>query len=374
MKLKKIIYLLSLCLVALSACSDEESLELKSEDKTIQIKLGEEYTISPQVSIEEASYKWVMDGEVISDQSFYIFNGTKIGKFNIHFEAYNDGGKFEQEYELVVYKIRESGKESSPYLSEIIEFKPAPGQFTNEDGYMDATKILGKPEYNMISLGGFGGYVTAAFDHTVVNRTGKEIMVYGNPFENWSEPGIVMVSFDYNGNGKADDEWYELAGSDYSAEGTIHNYEITYTNPKKEYTEVEWTDNQGNSGVIKTNQWHTGHNYYPEFIDEQESVTFTGTLLSNNVTEDPTNPNWDGSPRIGVPEREWGYADNYSREYQNLKVNTFDIEWAVNAKGEKVELPGVDFIKVYTAMNADAKICGEVSTEVMGAADMLLLE
>lgn len=42
---------------------------------------------------------------------------------------------------------------------------------------------------------------------------------------------IVMVSYDTNMNGKPDDEWYELAGSEYYKPTTIHNYSITYTRP-----------------------------------------------------------------------------------------------------------------------------------------------
>ena len=38
-----------------------------------------------------------------------------------------------------------------------------------------------------------------------------------------SEPGIVLVSKDTNGNGLADDEWYELAGSEYNSPATTKN-------------------------------------------------------------------------------------------------------------------------------------------------------
>ena len=71
---------------------------------------------------------------------------------------------------------------------------------------------------------------------------------------------------------------------------------------------------------------------------------------------------------------EKGYVDNYSEEYDELKGNKLDISWAVDNEGEKVNLPGVDFIKVYTAVNIDGGILGEASTEIMGAADLRLLE
>ena len=65
------------------------------------------------------------------------------------------------------------------------------------------------------------------FDHTVINVKGKkDFMILGNSFYSdlpeyqekkggSCEPGIVMVSFDTNQNGLPDDEWYELAGSEY---------------------------------------------------------------------------------------------------------------------------------------------------------------
>ena len=57
----------------------------------------------------------------------------------------------------------------------------------------------------MISLGGYGGYVTFGFDHTVINIPGeKDFRIWGNAFYELlnpdqrggsAEPGIVMVSY-----------------------------------------------------------------------------------------------------------------------------------------------------------------------------------
>ena len=43
-----------------------------------------------------------------------------------------------------------------------------------------------------------------------------------------SEPALVFVSHDDNGNGLPDDKWYELAGSEYGKTGTWSNYTVTY--------------------------------------------------------------------------------------------------------------------------------------------------
>ena len=50
----------------------------------------------------------------------------------------------------------------------------------------------------MIHLGGFGGYVTFRFDHTVANGEGADFKILGNTFAGSSEPGIIMVAWDKN--------------------------------------------------------------------------------------------------------------------------------------------------------------------------------
>ena len=120
---------------------------------------------------------------------------------------------------------------------------PAPGQFINtmplyEEGddaaamVRKCTEALADNNGGMVSLGGYGGYITFHFDHSVKNVEGEyDIYIKGNAMDNGSEPGIVMVSKDTNGNGLPDDEWYELSGSaDVDSIGKVkYGYEITYT-------------------------------------------------------------------------------------------------------------------------------------------------
>ena len=51
----------------------------------------------------------------------------------------------------------------------------------------------------------------------------------------------------------------------------------------------------------------------------------------------------------------WGYADNHPND--SIGLNSFDIGWAVDSQGNKVSLPGADFIRVYTGVN---QYCGWV--------------
>jgi len=376
MKLFNSFFAISLLALFLVSCSDdnEEEVVLPNEDINLQLELGNKIDLKPEtteLSNDDVFFEWTMNGEVVSNTKNYSFAADKVGTYQIEFLGKTSNMMMQKTYEILVYRLRGITDSSSAYLSSILEYKPAPGQFINKGfGLMaDALDMVGKPKANLCTLGGFGGYISASFDHSILNKKGSDLVVYGNAFAGSSEPGIVMVSFDYNANGKADDEWYELAGSEYNAEKTIHNYEITYTNPHG-YKDVPWTDNQGNSGVVKINEYHL-QPYFPEFLDA-ETLTFKGTLL-----ETKTDLNYQHSTYGTIVynlAREWGYVDNYSIEYPALKGNEFDFDWAVDNEGNKVELPGVDFIKIYTATNTDGGCLGENSTEIMGAGDLSMLK
>jgi hypothetical protein len=265
---------------------------------------------------------------------------------------------------------KENTDTGTRFISKVFEYLPAPGQFINEDGIgtMAAAQSLVGNKDNLVSLGAYGGYIIFGFDHSVANREGYDIAVYGNAVggvNEWSEPGIVMVSQDKNGNGLPDDDWYELTGSEYTNGSTIKNYSITYYNPKAA-ADVPWKDNQGNSGAVLFNGAHN-HPYYPSFAANQDSVTFKGSLLQNTFGL-PAG----GSIYInkGYP---WGYSDNYSTtdSYPDNSYNSFDISRAVDATGGKVNLAKVDFVKAYTAQNHPGNAAlGEISTELRGAADL----
>ena len=130
-------------------------------------------------------------------------------------------------------------QEHSKYLHAVDEYQPAPGQFVNElpeyELGDDAAAMAAKCTESlttggMVSLGGFGGYITFHFDHSISNVPGKrDFYISGNGYNGNSEPGIVMVMRDNNANGLPDDTWYELAGSaDTDSIGkVIYNYSIS---------------------------------------------------------------------------------------------------------------------------------------------------
>ncbi|MCC8088238.1 MAG: cell surface protein [Rikenellaceae bacterium] len=263
------------------------------------------------------------------------------------------------------------GYDSSKWISEIIEYRPAPGQFINTaSGTQEAANSIIGGE-GLVSLGGFGGYIIFRFDHTVLNQDGYDFAIKGNAFNGSSEPGIVMVSFDANGNGIADDEWYELAGENH--EDAVKNYQITYRKPTQTDTaeNIYWEDNAGGSGYINTENLESFHSqsFWPKFISgDPEELMFSGTLLENLV-----DAYENGSYYLAAAGK--GYADNYSGDYTTVvngdedtgNSNKFDISDAIDGEGNRVKLEGVDFIKVYTAQNEQAGHLGESSTEIRGA-------
>lgn len=257
--------------------------------------------------------------------------------------------------------FREVTSSSSKYISKIVSYNPAPGQFINTSvgNTQGAASIVGGTD-GLVSLGAFGGNIVFMFDHTVVNNSGDDFTILANAFDNSSELGIVRVSFDANGNGIADDVWYELYGSEHNSALTKRDYTITYSKPSNTTTAspISWLDSQGSTGMLLTTA--TSNNcYYPVFSTIEQTLSFTGTLLPNNSYQSVDK---NGYRPVGK-----GYVDNFSTEYTMDMGNRFDISNARDESGNKVSLKGIDFIMVYTAIYNCFDNIGEASTEIRGA-------
>ena len=265
----------------------------------------------------------------------------------------------------------------SKYIQAVDEYLPAPGQFVNtmpvgEAGDSPATMAAKCSEYisgeqsSPITLGAYGGYVTFHFDHSIANIPGRrDLYIKGNAYVGNSEPGVVMVSKDVNGNGLPDDPWYEIAGSaDSDSAGlVVYDYEITYTpNPLGDIT---WTDNQGHQGTVDRNSFHD-QEYFP--IWHEGALTFHGTLLPRNAENQGSN----GSEYWVLSTFRYGYADNAPNS--DVESCSIDLSWAVDANRQPVALDFVDFVRVYNGENQKCGWIGETSTEVSGAEDLHLEE
>lgn len=345
-----------------------------------------------------AEYQWTVqtpDGKdsLLSTNIDCLFLARNEGKYDLTFRIIDPEAPYTFKFKVIV--VHEE-VEYSPYLARVYQYRPAPGQFVNampiyEEGDTE-TKMCKKAEQDlsgkndvMVSLGAYGGYITFGFDHTVINVKGeKDFAIFGNSFYELTdsgkkggsaEPGIVLVAYDRNMNGKPDeDEWYELAGSEYYKPTTIKRYEITYHRPdpdKKPMPDITgslsdteyipWRDNQGETGFVAKNDFHK-QDYYPKWIKADE-LTFKGTLLPKNAID----ISGFGSYWI-LYSYDWGYVDNHPNELTDQ--SSFDIGWAVDKNGNPIHLPGVDFIRVYTGVNQYCGQLGETSTEITRAQDL----
>ena len=281
----------------------------------------------------------------------------------------------------------------SPYISRVLEYNPAPGQFVNtmpqyEEGDTYAT-MLQKSERSiagtnntLISLGAWGGYITFAFDHSVINTPKQsDFLIEGNSFYasttskgGSSEPGIVMVSIDMNQNGLPDDPFYQLAGSEFSTPNTLHHYSLTYHRTPANHTPqpdlrnsltdsayIRWIDNQNQKGYLHKNTFHT-QEYFPQWLADS-TLTFVGSRLPNNAYD----PNGQGAYWVQSPF-DYGYADCHPND--SIARCSFDIDWAVTDDGHPIHLPCVDFVRVYTGVFQQCGWTGEISTEISHARDL----
>lgn len=391
-------YLLTFfCSITLfSSCEHETPILSLGLDDTYYLSRMQAYRFTPGYTGE--AYRWTLilsdEQEVLlSEELNYTFVQKEEGTYNLRFEIIDSKNPYTHSFQVeVLHEVIEY----SPYITRVLEYRPAPGQFVNEmplyeEGDTEESmrkkaeeNISGKNDV-MITLGGFGGYITFGFDHTIMNVEGeKDFAILGNAFYSLvevgknggsCEPGIVMVAFDKNQNGiPDDDEWFELAGSEYYKPETIKNYEITYFRPEAgkeaipdqtgqitDMTYIKWYDNQGIEGYIPKNRFHS-QDYFPKWL-ASDQLHFKGTKLKDNAED------ISGMGTYWVQYAyDWGYADNHPND--SISLISFDIGWAVNSQGNKVNLPGIDFVRVYTGINQVCGWIGETSTEIIRAQDL----
>lgn len=273
---------------------------------------------------------------------------------------------------------------SSPLANKVYEYLPAPGQFVNE-GYtvttMEEACIYAEDRLSQeayISLGGFGGYIVVGFDHSVVNDQDYNIAITGNAFDGSSEPGIVWVMQDENGDGLPNDTWYELRGSEYGKEETWQDYAVTYYRPTSPKQPVSWSDNRGESGTIDyLAAFHRQDYYYPAWV-KSDQYTLCGTRLkARNYDQSGNGTYWIN------PNYDWGYVDNFStidrpNNTGNTAVtsadNLFKLSHAIRTDGSDANLEYIDFVKVQVGVNAKSGWLGELSTEVRGIKDYNMIK
>ena len=366
---------------------------------------GRKLRIAPSTEseVEGVTYAWSIDSSesVICEESYLTFVADSAGEYHITATATAERGDKDvtithnlvvMVYDEGVYRREVSGSSKADW-NKVFDYTPAPGQFINElkTGGFDGTQTTreaaiayaearmnevdnsGNPYPNWVSLGGFGGYIIVGFDHSIANTGDYDLAILGNSFSGSSEPGIVWVMQDENGDGEPNDTWYELAGSETGKAETVQNYAVTYYRPSGAGMPVQWSDNLGNHGEVDyLTQFHRQDYYYPLWI-EADSYTLTGTCLA------PRNYDASGNGSYWVnAEYEWGYADNFSpidrlgegdNSNAEANVNYFKISNAIDCDGDHINLEFIDFVKVQCGVNAKSGWLGELSTEIFGFYD-----
>lgn len=408
--------------LALVGCSKEQEpyvlkqadIKIENAEKGISAKVAQTLKVSViSASDENVSYQWFIDGKQVSQTKNleYIFDMAGVYELLLKVTQSSLTYQYKESVNVTFDAELKPTEGATAYITKVLDYMPAIGQFTNkmplyEKGDTQEAmnkKVLasiGNNKKGMITLGGYGGYVVVGFDHTIKNVVGKrDFRVIANAFYSASnpdsnapeggscEPGIIMVAYDINKNGLPDNnEWYEIAGSSHidptkelwyekakkagNNVNTYFDYQITYHRPAEEPSTqegwakyIKWEDNKGNSGYKVKNAFHN-QPYYPLWASAN-TLTFTGTCLPQNGIDESGEGNY-----YVLYKFIFGYADN---ETNNKDESAIDIDWAINKKGQKVSLPGVDFIKVYTGVNQENGWLGECSTEITSIEDLHVL-
>lgn len=259
--------------------------------------------------------------------------------------------------------------DNSAYLTRVFEYVYGPGQHAPVVSPADTVNIIGKHTADdaWMYLGGFGGYVIAGFNHTVINGAGNDFEVFALKGSS-PEPAVVYVMSDDNGDGKPNETWYELKGNQYA--NSKHNYWVRYYKATSDSTNVTWKDSDGNHGELVPGygSTHSARWWWP--ATATDSITFHGTRLPDSYENTGTN----GTQFWVVPKDKftWGYAENmYGTDYDTaLAANKLDISNAVDAAGNPVSLSGIRFLKIQTGVFQQAGWTNEVSSEIRGAKDL----
>jgi len=346
----------------------------------------------------DATFTWRVNGKLVKEGTlnnsnvnnplFYMFNETQQGEYTVSCTMKNNYNEITKT--MIVNVCPEEGtyyrprsETSSLSCNKVYEFLAAPGQFVNQ-GYDCSTmqeacdyamNNLNKEQY--VSLGAWGGYIVVGFDHSIDNDGSYNIRILGNSFAGSSEPGIVWVMQDENGDGLPNDTWYELKGCETGKSTTIQNYVLTYTRPSAANMPTHWIDNSNNEGYVDyMAAFHSQPYYYPSW-HKSDTLVFIGTCLGAQVSQDgATGFFYNG-------EYDWGYVDNYSpidrlttddNYFAGANGNHFKISNAIDDNQQAIDLKYIDFVKIATGANVKAGWLGENSTEVFGVKDFNMIK
>ncbi|NML21381.1 hypothetical protein HHL16_10880 [Pseudoflavitalea sp. G-6-1-2] len=343
----------------------EKAIAISMESK-LTVAMCEVIDITPSVTgpdRNDYTYEWLIGDSVIGKNKQLNFISPAAGTYDLTLRA--TAGK------QTASATRTITVKPATYVNNaftVLEYLPAPAKNHNWSiigdaefwdygsefplGYTDflakATEIRKQDFSAALILGSWGGSATFKFDHTVVNAPGKPDLELSATYSRLDLPA-VYVAYDRNKNGQPDnDEWYEIKNEDYGIED-LPDYAITFTYQKTETdakrisTYFNWQDNQkepAKGEVINTKSYSS-------------SMTMDGLLSTKGF--------FPGYNMIDFPSKQVGllngWKDTFTRTGKRItkdltgavsfsqKLN-IDIDQAVNSKGERVQLPGINFVKI----------------------------
>jgi len=274
-----------------------------------------------------------------------------------------------------------TARAESPFATLVVEYRPAPGQFVHNPLFNDPQSALGPPSgggtstpnnESIMTLGGFGGYIVLAFDHTVLddpmNAFGVDAIVFGNAHwvsgnsqRHWAECATIEISLDENGNDESDDVWYLIPGSHLP-------------NPLAVWRKA-WLDDGAQTWAFElpADIFSPVPLMNPNTDGVNEGIYGYAEYTPTLVLGDTNSDNIVDAPSISAEEF-------YARPDDPLTVgitprsgggDAFDIAWAVDpATGNAAELHGFDFVRITTGVEFDKPPFGERSAEIDAVADV----
>lgn len=290
----------------------------------------------------------------------------------------------------------------SPFATRVVSFDPAPGQFVNNGAFNVSGRALGPPSGggvfaadngSIVSLGGFGGSITLAFDHRVedhpLNPLGLDATVFGNAFwlgtnaqTHYAECGVIEISVDANGNGEADDPWYLIPGSHLGPD-IFPTHVQTWDNDILDATWppsfAAWLPN-GAVGVFGTETFLLPPKVFARFVLrnplyplEREGVfgyadysptLVLGDLDGDGIVDDAT---MSAETFYTVPDDPLTVGVDFG----SGGGDAFDIAWALDpTTGAPANLSGFDFIRISNPVHFVQLPLGELSPEIDAVADV----
>ena len=353
--------------------TDQQSFKLIVE-KPIVISLTDQLNVSMCNVLEiipaitgpdrkDYEYEWSIGESVIGRKLNLSFISPEAGTYELTLRV--TAGK------QTVTSARKITVKAEQYVKNaytVLEYAPAPGKNHNwsiigsadnwkygdeyplayNDFLTKATNIRKVNANAALFLGSWGGSATFKFDHTVANVSGKTDLELTAFYSNRDLPA-VYVAYDRNKNGMPDEEeWYELKNDDFGQEDIpeyemIFTYNKTETDAKRIYSYFNWKDNQASlgKGEIVTNKTFTSSMTTAGAFSGRGF--FPGLAVTDNTTK-----------QAAILD---GWKTSFSRKGKRISRNVtgaapflqklnIDIDLAVNKKGETIQLPGIDFVKV----------------------------